>query len=531
MKTRVVKIGNVEIGGDSPIRIQSMTNTDTLDVIATSDQIMRLKDEGCEIARVTVQGNRQALACEKIKSRLVQKGYDIPLVADIHFFPQAALTVVDFVDKVRINPGNFVKDVKDGFLKRMEEELYPLIEKCKRLKRAMRIGTNHGSLSSRILDLYGNTSLGMVISALEYAEICRKFEFHDLVFSMKASNVLVMMDAYRLLVKKFQEKGWNYPIHLGVTEAGDEEDGIIKSCVGIAPLLYEGIGDTLRISLTADPIKEILPAKKLIKYFQNSKNWTRVNFNEIEDQKKEILTFMESDVKLDNVDALLENKKIFLKQNGLLSKKEHSFIEIKDLNNLDKILEQKFDFILFDPITDRIEQTRFLIKWLKDQEIKTSLILSFFYESFEKAIIDASIEFGVLLFEGIADGILIRGNFSQEQKYDLTFSILQACRKKLTKTEFIACPGCGRTLYDIQTLLRNVKEKTSHLSGLKIAIMGCVVNGLGEMADADFGVIGSTKDRVDLYLNKKCVERNLTINAAEVKLIELIKNEGKWKEK
>ena len=310
-KTRVVKVGSVEVGGNNPVRIQSMTTTDTRDAKATAEEIMKLADYGCEIARVTVQGMKEAYSCEQIKSILVQKGYNIPLVADIHFFPKAAMTVADFVDKVRINPGNFV-DKRASFkvleytdqsyqdeLKRLEEKFSPLVEKCKRLDIAMRIGTNHGSLSDRVMNRFGDSPLGMVEAALEFTQVCRKFDYHNIIYSMKASNTHVMIQAYRMLVMRMMEMGWDYPLHLGVTEAGNGEDGRIKSAVGIGSLLLDGLGDTIRVSLTEDPWHEIDPCKRLVKLAHEY------------EQREGLLPFVEklrSPVQYQKKESLIANK-------------------------------------------------------------------------------------------------------------------------------------------------------------------------------------------------------------------------------
>lgn len=584
-KTRVVKVGKVEVGGNNPIRIQSMTNTDTADQVRTADQIMRLEDCGCEIVRVTVQGIKEAQACEKIKNILSAKCYNIPLVADIHFFPKAALVVADFVDKVRINPGNFVKLTSNNDNNsKIESELFPLLEKLKKQKKALRIGVNHGSLSEKIMLKYGNTSEGMVESAIEYGEFCRKFGFNDLIFSMKASNPLIMIEAYRLLVERMIEKRWDYPLHLGVTEAGDEEDGIIKSAFGIGALLLDGIGDTIRVSLTADPEKEIFPAKKIAsildKYNSEEEklNFSSLGFSKAEKFhvpkikierseknskifKNNCLAILETDGKkdevkneliLDHIDGFLveEKGKRYIKTKNDCSKKnripllnpdeleskDHSKpfgIYLKNLEekSLEKLKMVKPEIIFFSPENDLLTSTRFFKKWLLNQGIEALLISALaFSGSKEEITIFSSAILGSLLADDIINGVCIRGDLSFEEKYFLTFSILQASRKKTVKTEYISCPGCGRTLYDIQSVTKKIKAETSHLPGIKIAIMGCIVNGPGEMADADFGFIGSGKNKIDLYVGKKCVEKNIEFSLAEDKLIEIIKKEGKWVE-
>ncbi len=539
-KTRVVNVGHIGIGGNNPIRIQSMTTTDTLNIDLTTEQIIRLADQGCEIARVTVQGLKQALAVEKIKNSLLKKGYKIPLVADIHFFPDAALLVCEFADKVRINPGNYIKEnPKVEFLSSLEEGFLPLIEKCQKLKKALRIGVNHGSLSERILNLYGNTSLGMVVSALEYADICQKYNFNDLVFSMKASNPIIMIEAYRLLVKKMTEKNMDYPLHLGVTEAGDEEDGIVKSAIGIGSLLLDGIGDTIRVSLTADPEKEINPAKKLsqlFEFYQKEKSESLPQFLD----KKKTFAFLENNT-LENLSSHID---------GVVNDKKLSAFEKKDIPILDApcksssfilqvneqdpdfefINKQRPSFIFLTAKKGRIQKARRLKK--STQNLDIPLIALFEYAgSYQDITIKASAEIGSLLLDNVIDGFCIKAKLSVKEKQDLTLSILQACRKKFVKTEFISCPGCGRTLYNLQETMKSVKNKTSHLPGLKIAIMGCIVNGPGEMADADFGVVGSAPGKVDLFLGKNCIEKNIDCSKAPDKLIELLKKEGKWVEK
>lgn len=553
IETRVVRIGKVDIGGANPIRIQSMTDTDTLDVEKTVNQVIRLQDSGCEIVRIAVPGIKHAYACEKIKNTLLKKGCDIPLVADIHFYPKAAITVCDFVEKVRINPGNFIKD-EANFNLEMEEMFLPLINKCKNQKKPLRIGVNHGSLSQRILQLYGNTPIGMVESAVEYTNFCRKHDFHDIVFSMKASNPLIMIQAYRLLVEKMVENGWDYPLHLGVTEAGEGEDGIIKSSVGIGSLLLEGIGDTIRVSLTEKPENEIPIAKNLIK-FSYSELGARSSIkqpsliNPLDKIESSYCWAFLDDPKgekgwkgsTNSIDGLLHEEKIIELSSeakalfkSFDSKNSHKLSQICFLKDFDcsAIDEINPDIIFFSPVIDRINKTRKLYSYLKNKKKKVLLFAYFSYEGDKEYIkVSTSSEMGKLLFDNLVDGICLKANLALSEKESLTLSILQSCRKKITKPEYISCPGCGRTLYDIQKVTKNIKVKTSHLVGIKIAVMGCIVNGIGEMADADFGIVGSGKDRVDLYLGKKCVDKDIDFSIAEERLINLIKKEGKWKDK
>jgi 1-hydroxy-2-methyl-2-(E)-butenyl 4-diphosphate synthase len=482
-KTRVVQVGGVGIGGDNPIRIQSMTTSNTRDVDATVDQVLRLQDAGCEIVRVTVQGKKEAEACEAIKNKLIRIGCNVPIVADIHFYPPAALLVADFVDKVRINPGNFV-DTRASFKKivysddiyqkeilKIEEEFLPLIEKCKKRGIAMRIGTNHGSLSDRIMNRYGDTPYGMVESAFEFARVCRKHDFHNFLFSMKASNPLVMIQAYRLLVNEMVKIGWDYPLHLGVTEAGNGEDGRIKSAIGIGSLLLDGLGDTIRVSLTEDPWDEIAPGKKIIQ-FARERAKLRIAAPEIQRRKRKVM------VEPDSSCLILDNptREFFHGYTG----------------EAPVILRAQYDL----PAED--------------------------------IIILASMELGSLLIDGLGEGVQISAS---NKPKDFEKSLLQACRMLSFKTDFIACPGCGRTLFDLQKVTNQIKEKTGHLPGVKIAVMGCIVNGPGEMADADFGYVGSKPGKIDLYVGKTCVEKNIDFAEAETKLIELIKAHGKWVEK
>lgn len=592
--TREVTVGQVKIGGGNPIRIQSMITSNTNDIESCVEQIMKLSDCGCEIARITVQGNKEAKSCEQIKNRLLQLGYTIPLVADIHFYPPAAMTVADFVEKIRINPGNYldrratfreVAHTEESYqevLAKIEEGFSPLVEKCKKLHRALRIGTNHGSLSDRIMTKYGDTPMGMVISAFEYAEVCRKYDFHNFVFSMKSSNPIVMIDAYRLLVEEMQKKGWDYPLHLGVTEAGEGEDGRIKSSVGIGSLLLDGIGDTIRVSLTEDPWKEIDPCKRLITFAEAYKaddNKLQLSlpfekreiFPQFPKKGSVIIACKEKDLidgKLESTfseredlypDAILlqayspqlfsllsplmekglqvliekridqEKSLIYrLKKDGSLD--THQSVGLKIVSSASSIEIERYkpDFLIFSPSSNRIAETRALQAGLQD---KIPLILSFSYEvSKDDLLIHASAEYGSLFCDNLAQGMLLESYLPLAENYALSLSILQACRIRLFKTDFISCPSCGRTLFDLQEVTERIKAKTDHLPGVKIAIMGCIVNGPGEMADADFGYVGSKPGKVDLYIGKKCVERNIDFAEADERLIDLIKSEGKWVE-
>lgn len=628
-KTREVKVGNIGVGGNNPVRIQSMTTSSTRDVKATIDQIVRLADAGCEIARVTVQGMKEADACEEIKNGLIRKGYTIPLVADIHFFPPAAMRVVDFVDKVRVNPGNFV-DKRASFktieyddlsyakeIDKIREKFGPLVEKCKKLKRAMRIGTNHGSLSDRIMNRFGDTPRGMVESAFEFARVCREMDYHDFVFSMKSSNPQVMILAYRLLVAEMMKLGWDYPLHLGVTEAGEGEDGRVKSAMGIGTLLLDGIGDTIRVSLTEDAWREIDPCKRLIalgeryrgtgiepfhEHYRNIESIRRrpvslpkniamhrdgtviVAAKASELKLPELYTSLGCDIKggtpklkassadglvikEDTVKEEIREAAATLAETGIstfsLSRKNGIGINILGLqenaeeskNSTGKLslagkmpplalivkdepselwqeIEKRRPSLIFlSPEKNRLHTSRKFFEWLQQKRLDIPVILSFAYHCpKEDLIINASAECGALLCDGLGDGLFLQGDFDAGFLRDLSFSILQAARMRTSKTDFISCPSCGRTLFDIQEVSKRIRSKTAHLPGVKIAIMGCIVNGPGEMADADFGYVGSKPEKIDLYVGKECVEKDINFDEADERLIALIKAHGRWVE-
>lgn len=530
--TREVFVGRVGIGGNHPIRIQSMTKTPTSDVEKTTEQIIRLEEAGCEIVRMAVQGIKEASACETIKNRLVQKGSEIPLVADIHFFPKAAMTVIDFVDKVRINPGNYVdkratfnKVVLDesdyaAELERLHAEFSPLVEKCKKLKKALRIGVNHGSLSDRILTRYGDTPEGMVMSAVEFAEVARRLDFHDFLFSMKASNPRVMITAYRQLVDKMEALGWDYPLHLGVTEAGADNEGRIKSAIGMGALLLDGIGDTLRVSLTEDPENEIEPARTLIALTEKIKPKERLrDFKPKKTLTQAKLYLSLTDEELNS--TTLRDEIDPVKCDGLVVKKVEE--------NANKIEElQRAGFSILEETSFFFPKERCIDEALHaSKKAERPLLLRSSYD-LDDPLFLASLEMGVLLVDKVVDGILLEAPISLKERLQLSQAILQAAMRRIYKAEFISCPGCGRTLFDLQTVSKEIREKTAHLIGLKIAVMGCIVNGPGEMADADFGYVGSAPGKIDLFAGKKCVHRGIEREEAVEKLIQLIKSEGRW---
>lgn len=612
-KTREVRVGDVGIGGKNPLRVQSMTTSDTRDALATAEQIMRLADVGCEIARVTVQGMKEAEACEEIKNILLKNGYRIPLVADIHFYPPAAMRVADFVDKVRINPGNFV-DKRAIFKKieyddvsyleemqKIEEGFSPLVEKCKRLKRALRIGTNHGSLSDRIMNRYGDTPFGMVESALEFTRVCRKLDFHDIIFSMKASNPLIMIQAYRLLVAEMMKLGWDYPLHLGVTEAGEGEDGRVKSAVGIGSLLLDGIGDTIRVSLTEDPWHEIDPCYRLKQFFEKYEQKPPCFFNEvgrkIDHIERRSVVIPEAAPLHRDGSVLLEMGVTALLQEdffqvlgytkefgrwkrtrsvpdalvieeipsdsvytsvvqqltstgiGIVTRTENisGCLLLRDLSEIsapysgvvrvdgrhqelwDKLLHIHPSFILFTADSSPLHEGRRFFSWLKEKNLRIPVILHFSYFCSEAdLIIHAGAECGALLADGLGEGVCLKTTHTPEWVRGLSFNILQAVRMRTSKTEFISCPGCGRTLFDLQSVTKRIRTRTAHLPGVKIAIMGCIVNGPGEMADADFGYVGSKKGLIDLYVGKTRVESDIPFGEAEARLVALIQAHGRW---
>ncbi len=611
-KTREVPVGTVKVGGKNPVRIQSMTTSNTRDVEETIQQVMRLADAGCEIARITVQGMKEADSCAEIKNGLIQKGYTIPLVADIHFFPPAAMRACEFVDKVRINPGNYV-DKRASFrvieytdalyaeeLEKIEEKFTPLVQKCQTLKRAMRIGTNHGSLSDRIMNRYGDSPRGMVESALEFARICRKNDYHDLIFSMKSSNPQVMIEAYRLLVAEMIALGWDYPLHLGVTEAGEGEDGRVKSAMGIGSLLLDGLGDTIRVSLTEDPWLEIDPCKRLIKFGEESLGRgvapfveTHRNIQNIKrravilpqdiamhrdgtvivsvnpdtitspDFYKEVgcdVVLGRPKLKVSSVDLIALEKdptsEMALKLLAHLQETGVGLLPIKNpLANMDlfatflpaqaKIAKMQDEtpeewasletsppsLILLSPSKNRLHYARQFFEWLQEKKLSIPVILNFKYScSKEDLIIQAAAECGSLLCDGLGDGLFLEGPYEVSFLRTLSFNILQAARMRKSKTDFISCPSCGRTLFNLQEVTKRIHSRTAHLPGVKIAIMGCIVNGPGEMADADFGYVGSKPGKIDLYVGKQCVEKDIDSKEADERLVELIKKHGRWTE-
>ena len=621
--TREVMIGDLALGGDNPIRLQSMTTTDTMDTAATVAQSIRMIEAGCEIVRITAPSIKEAQNLENIRKELRNRGFNTPLVADIHFTPNAAELAARIVEKVRVNPGNYADKKKfehidysdfayEAELDRIRERFTPLVKICKEYGTAMRIGTNHGSLSDRIMSRYGDSPLGMVESAMEFLMIAEENNFYNLVLSMKSSNTQVMVQAYRLLVSKMIEKGMNYPLHLGVTEAGEGEDGRIKSAVGIGTLLEDGLGDTIRVSLTEEPEFEIPVAKALVDRYKNRENHSPIP--EIKSYPIDPFNYSRkkssgvNNLGSDNVPrVILDFSQIPLENPAVLHRAGYSYSVPLDKWNLSDLA---CDYIYIGKqipafevpgtlglIVDLAawESTRFnhfpllssneyIASNLEDSQLKfVSLKLSelnvefiaklqndthavlvvstenthampeirrFFVMCMEHGIenpiiikrnynhpdlsefqIHAASDLGGLLIDGLGDGIWLSAENdlpSIRNTNQTAFGILQAARVRISKTEYISCPSCGRTLFDLQETTAKIRKRTDHLKGLKIGIMGCIVNGPGEMADADFGYVGTGIGKITLYKGKEVVKRNVPAEQAVDELIQLIKDNGKW---
>ena len=568
-QTREVMVGPVGIGADNPIRVQSMITTDTLDTESSVKEVLQLADEGCEIVRITAQTRRHAANLEHIASGVRSEGCKVPLVADIHFRPDAAMEAAKWVEKVRVNPGNYadkkkflIRDYTDAQyseeLERIREQFSPLVKLCKSRGVAMRIGTNHGSLSDRIMNRYGDTPRGMVESALEFARIARDLDYHDFVFSMKASNPKVMIVAYRLLVSALSDEGsdWNYPMHVGVTEAGDGEDGRIKSAIGIGSLLNDGIGDTIRVSLTEEAVCEIPVAKKLVSICSSQKdiqdlelnqekipfdpfNYNRRSSKRISVQGvniggKETIRVLTTQQKFDAVSHKLKDMGEFQPE---IIKESSGLIEIdpRDKGAVDRINESQESIPV--GVIDHIDLPvisayRLLASRIKEQHpivLKDTLFPSDDPNLlFEKTLLKAASNIGSLLCDGIGDAILIQGEEAPGQTLRLSYNILQAAGVRIFKTDYVACPSCGRTLFDLQETTAKIRAATGHLKGVRIAIMGCIVNGPGEMADADFGYVGGAPEKINLYVGKEPVKFNIPQDEAVERLIDLIKEHDRW---
>jgi (E)-4-hydroxy-3-methylbut-2-enyl-diphosphate synthase len=560
--------GGVIIGGEHPVVKQSMLTCDTMDTALSVQQTLELVAVGCQIVRITAPTVKDAANLENIVRELRARGCHVPIVADIHFKPDAAMEAVKWVEMVRVNPGNYadskkfaVKEYTDeqyaAELKRIEEKFTPLVLECIRLKRALRIGTNHGSLSDRIMNRYGDTPLGMVESALEFARIARAHGFHNFKFSMKSSNPKVMIECYRLLVARLNELGpdWNYPIHLGVTEAGEGEDGRIKSAIGIGSLLCDGLGDTIRVSLTEDSPREIEVCNDLLaqipvltnhvsRFTDNAFPFDPFGFERRETPEIDLA----DNVKCggEQLIRVVVTRATFDKVAPKIRPKDDVKPEAvyEDLNVLEVDPTQDFtvnchtqlitvkDGVSLPPIT----AFRLLVAKLKRLGLNNPILLKDLFVFPEMplepkiALLRASVVIGSLLADGIGDAILVRGEAGGGQSLRLAFNILQAAGCRSFKTDYVACPSCGRTLFNLQTVTARIKERTQHLKGVKIAIMGCIVNGPGEMADADFGYVGGAPNKINLYIGHKPVKFNIPEAEAVERLVDLIKEHGKWVE-
>jgi (E)-4-hydroxy-3-methylbut-2-enyl-diphosphate synthase len=572
-------VGKVGVGGKNPIRIQSMITCDTMDTEASIAQTIELAEAGCEIVRITAPTVKDAANLRSIVEGLRARSCEVPIVADIHFKPEAAIEAARWVDKVRINPGNYADSKKFKIIEytdeqyaaelaRIRDRFSPLVKLCRERGIAMRIGTNHGSLSDRIMNRYGDTPLGMVESALEFARIARDLSYHDFIFSMKASNPKVMIAAYRLLVARLKEEGddWNYPLHLGVTEAGEGEDGRIKSAIGIGSLLRDGIGDTIRVSLTEDSVHEIPVARSLVRSVSQSPD-----FNDQPAINHQPLTNSFDPFSYQRratevcVVAGLGNRPGEVRLGG----EETVRVAIRQKNyeklahKIDRMGDYKPEFIYelsgveeVDPRNDAslaplnqsaapklvavsngldlpvIAAYRMLAAKLEARHpilLKDSLTIAGNPETeFLPTLLTAATNLGALLCDGIGDAVLVQGEHGPGQAMRLSYNILQAAGTRIFKTDYVACPSCGRTLFNLQTTTARIKAATVHLKGVKIAIMGCIVNGPGEMADADFGYVGGAPGKVNLYVGKTAVKFNIPEAEAVARLQDLIREHGKW---
>jgi (E)-4-hydroxy-3-methylbut-2-enyl-diphosphate synthase len=680
-KSRVVHIGDVPLGGNYSIRVQSMTISDTMDTAATVAETIQLVNAGCELVRITAPSLNEAENLRHIKAELHQRGIRVPLIADIHYTPNAALKAVEYVEKVRINPGNYVdkkkfavRDYSDSEyqaeLERIEERFKPLVLKAKQYGVAMRIGTNHGSLSDRIMNRFGDTPEGMVESALEFVRICERYDYHAIVLSMKASNPLVMIQAYRLLVARMEELGMDYPLHLGVTEAGDGEEGRVKSAIGIGALLEDGIGDTIRVSLTEDSVHEIPAAMALVKPYNSQRAAQRVAAQALparlpsstrprpveQRQPYGYLRRPSTGIQIGNIGVGgAQPVRVELATTVPLTDVDGTLAQIRTLTTPAspegpvceivrlrattladlKALERLYSRMLHDGVTiplavhlpaallesgslpavakvimtpeadlsetaweaqarqslTLVRQQEAVVEWLLTPEllplfVRTShgmtlagmaetacrlahlsqhVVPQAFVFSLEvpqpvyayrflaaqldnqgiaaplhlknpclkgreDTLFSASVWLGTLLCDGLGDSLQIDSDLPAADAIRLSYNILQAARLRMSKTEFISCPSCGRTLFNLQTTTERIKSRMSHLKEVKIAIMGCIVNGPGEMADADFGYVGSGPGKISLYVGKECVERNIPQHEADERLVQLIKAHGKWVE-
>jgi (E)-4-hydroxy-3-methylbut-2-enyl-diphosphate synthase len=622
--TREVKVGHVGIGGSNPIRLQSMTTTDTMDTVKTVEQSIRMIDAGCELVRITAPSLNEARNLEQIKKELRSRGYDAPLIADIHFTPNAAEFAARIVEKVRVNPGNYADKKKfehidysdtsyEAELDRIRTRFSPLVKICKEYGTAMRIGTNHGSLSDRILSRYGDTPLGMVESAMEFLLICEEHNYYNTVLSMKASNTLVMVQAYRLLVQRMIETGRNYPLHLGVTEAGDGEDGRIKSAVGIGTLLEDGLGDTVRVSLTEEPEFEIPVARNLVERYSRTRSDVEIPPLSVHSDGSVDLPYdpfsckKRESLEIRNVGGHQVPRVVAdfsgldaITPASLFAAGYHYSVPLDKWNISDQACDfiytgtRRIDFelpgtlgVLYDadaseaaaepnrfPVytaskgnryekecfiladetfiyslttldpgvvivlttrhPNRMQALRRMFIHLEEKNISNPVIIRCDYSgiSAEELQLYASTDIGGLLLDGFGDGVWIEASKIAPRKEinSLGFGLLQATRTRISKTEYISCPSCGRTLFDLQETTAKIRNRTNHLKGIKIGIMGCIVNGPGEMADADYGYVGTGVGKITLYKGKEVVQRNIDSDKAVDALIDLIRKHGDWVE-
>ena len=595
-KTTTVNIGNTPLGSDFPVRVQSMTNTSTNDIVESVEQCLRIAGAGAHYVRLTTQGVKEAENLGRIRTELRNRGCEVPLVADIHFNPRAAMVAAQVTDKVRINPGNFVDPARQfksltytdeeyqAELQRIHDKLLPFIDLCREHGTAVRLGVNHGSLSDRIMSRYGNTAAGMVESVMEYLRVFVEQQFMDVVISMKASNVVVMVEAVRRLVAAMDAEDMHFPLHLGVTEAGFGEDGRIKSAVGIGALMSQGLGDTIRVSLSEDPELEVPVANKLVDYIASRENHPHIDgsfckgYNPLMPErhvgasiadlvggKKPIV------IASCQPEEITGNRRpdFFYSACGALNDTDNFIVPASNyhgecnttplfsLDNWDATVEAQVKWLNV-PASTPVERLLFLkdctnaalivtpdniniggcqqalIHALIDEDINCPIILHNTYLDIDSEWLQvkAGADLGAVLLNGMGDGIWLEAPDyeNQNEVVGYAFAILQAARLRTTKTEFISCPSCGRTMFDLQTTVHRVQEATSHLTHLKIGVMGCVVNGPGEMADADYGYVGAAVGKISLYKGKECIEKNIPEAEAIPRLIALIKDNGDWVE-
>lgn len=542
-ETKSITVGSIRIGSEYPIRVQTMANTDTNDIEASVSQAKRCIEAGAELLRYTTQGTKEAENLGIIHNKLQSEGYTTPLVADIHFNPHVAETAAKLVEKIRINPGNFVSSKEGEYsekewaeeINKIREKLFPLLDICKQHNTCVRIGVNHGSLSKRIVSKYGNTPLGLAKSCMEFIDLCEEAEFYNLILSIKASNTRVMVYAVRMLVEMMEKSGKNYPLHLGVTEAGSDTEGRIKSASGIGTLLSEGIGDTIRVSLSEAPEAEIPVAKNIVEYINTYNYSTTI-------QPKQLSRITSYNKRKSNEIHNIGGENVPIVVTNKANNTEiHEDYTIDNIPNKELLEVEKIDTSTLELLKTHPEQIIFLttkehnfigtirlgIEILSKNNIYNPIIVTKIYNENNLSLlqIKSAIDFGGLLIDGLIDGIYINNEnraISEEEVCETSFQILQSTRARFSTTEYISCPSCGRTKFDLPERVKEVKKATKHLKGLKIAVMGCIVNGPGEMADADYGYIGAGFGKVSLYKGKECIVKNIPEGEAIKKLLEII---------